>query len=527
MITPRYYQQDSTDAIFNYFFVKKGNPIAVLPTGSGKSLVQAMIVKKLLEDYPGQRVLLATHQQELISQNFDEITKYIPLVDIGIYSAGLNRRDTHNQVICGGIQSIYTKANELGAFTIMIVDECHLIPHKDNGMYRQFIADLLKLNPRMKIIGLSATPYRLDSGLLTEGKNKIFTDICYEISVKELIDNGFLCPLSSPSKALIHADTSKVHIRGGDFIESELFEACNNDEVIKGAVAEICKYSANRNKLLLFCPGIDHAIKTAKIMTESGIPCGVIHSKQSKKENKKILDEYRSGKLKALANVDVLTTGFNDKAIDLIALLRPTMSVGLYYQMVGRGLRLHESKNDCLILDFAENIKRHGPIDKIEIKKTNGEKSEISKAPMKECPNCHELCHLSVKDCPECGYVFISEEKPKHNTEASDLGVISTWKPPFEVEVKDVYYAEHNKNGQKSLKVTYAANFYEKYSEWICIEHSGYAREKARRWWIDRTQEEAPLLVEEALMQTEKIKKPLKIVVDNNSKYPKITQYIF
>jgi DNA repair protein RadD len=403
---PRYYQREALNSIFHYFQDDDStHPIISLPTGSGKSLVQAMLAEKILNEYPECRLLFLTHQQELIKQNHAELMELFDnlFIDAGIYSAGLKSRDTGNKILFAGIQSVYKKAKRLGEFNLIIVDEAHSIPKKGEGMYRRFFKDMMEIAPHCKIIGLTATPYRLDSGFLTDdfiiekkdndGKiikinMRLFDKIIYHISVSKLIDQKFLCPLIGKT-GIVRPDTSGVKMRGGDFIEHELDAVCNNAEIIRRAVTEIIALTENRNHVLLFCVSIAHAEAVKEEFVSQGADCAVIHSDLPVDVKDQIILDFKDQKIKYVANVNMLTTGFNAKHIDCIALLRPTMSPGLYYQICGRGLRTLKGKENCLILDYAGNIGRHGPIDKIDIIPKDGKRyGGVSCSPMKYCPEC-------------------------------------------------------------------------------------------------------------------------------------------
>lgn len=535
MLQPRYYQQQSIDAFFNYTSRNWGkHPIIVLPTGSGKSICQAYIVKKIL-DYQNTRILMITHQKELIKQNYLELTGNFDnaLLDIGIYSAGLNCRDTQNRIIFAGIQSVYKKAWELGWFDVILVDECHLIPHSGQGMYRTFMTDMMNINKNIVIGGFSATEYRMKEGILCEGDGKLFDDVCHKTTLKELIDpthyknldnKQYLCNLISKS-AINKADLSKVHIRGGEYIPGEMEKAFQTGDLVCRAVKEIKEFTPDRKKILVFTAGIAHCEDVTGKMIDQGLSARFIHSQQKDDINQKNIKDFKDGKFNYMINVNVLTTGFNEKSIDCIALLRATKSPGLYYQMCGRGLRMHPGKSDCLILDFGRNIERHGPIDKIEIRKKKDGTSEVKTAPQKECPECGILLPLAVMQCPECGYEI--EEKDKHEDEASDANVLSKWKKPKKIDIENIIYTRHEKIGKpNSLKVSYYYNIYESYSTWVCIEHGGFAQKKAMQWLKNVTDIEINS-VTDALKHCDNFREPTQIIVDLNSKFPNITGYIF
>ena len=197
MLTLRPYQQAAITAIYGYFETNTGNPLMVIPTAGGKSLVTAAFIEGVLKVWPDQRILIVTHVRELIAQNHAEMLGLWPEAPAGIYSAGLGKREAQARILFAGIQSIHQRAQEIGHTDLVLIDEAHLIPGKSNTMYRRFLDALSAINPALKVIGLTATPFRLDSGMLHEGEAALFTDIAYEAPVRDLIDLGFLSTLVS------------------------------------------------------------------------------------------------------------------------------------------------------------------------------------------------------------------------------------------------------------------------------------------------------------------------------------------
>lgn len=483
----RSYQQGAIDGLYNYFTHKRGNPLVVMPTGSGKSFVIAAFIKGIFDQWPDQRILMITHRKELIQQNADELRGHWPEAPIGIYSAGLNKRDTSAPILFCGIQSVYSKAELIGWADLILVDECHLVPRNSNTMYRKFLDDMLSFNKNMKIIGFTATHYRLDSGLLTEGDDRIFTDIAYNVDLKELINNGYLAPLVN-KKMTTEYNLVNVKIRGGDYIQKELAAAMDINEKTEAAVNEIIEYGVNRKSWLIFCAGVDHAIHTCEMLNAKGIKAAVVHGGTPQKERDQILYDYKRGEYRALVNCDVLTTGFNHKGIDLLGFLKPTESAALYVQMAGRGMRIEDGKIDCVVLDFAGNVERHGAIDLIDIKakKRMKEAGVDSEAPTKTCPECESIIFVGTRQCPDCGYVWETQPIVDLKPTASEADIISS-SNPIEYDVEHVEYFRHSKKDKPdSVRVEYFVNFYTKYSEWVCPDHGGYATTKAHAWFSER-----------------------------------------
>ena len=493
---------------------------------SGKSFVLAAFIREVLETWPDQRIMVLTHVKELIQQNFIELTQYWPLAPAGIYSAGLNRRETQAQVLFAGIQSVHNRADELKSFDLIMVDESHLVPRNSDTMYRRFLDDMLRINDLVKIIGLTATHYRLDSGLLTEGESRIFTDVAYEVPVKRLIDEGFLSPLVTKAPTTM-LDVSSVHSRGGDFIHSELQKAVDQVEINKAAVREILFYGHKRKSWLVFCTGIQHAYNVRDALREQNIIAETVTGETNAMERSYILDGFKSGAIRALTNCDILTTGFNAPRVDLLAILRPTQSTGLYVQIAGRGMRIAPGKENCLVLDFAGNIERHGPIDMVRPggHKGNGNGKGNGEAPVRKCPQCRSVVFTGFANCPDCGYEFPPPDI-RINPEASNKSIISNEKP-FWVEVDSICYSRHQKPGKPdSLRVDYHRGLIV-YSEWICLEHTGFAQRTAWNWWKRHGGDPTVITVSQALSVAPQLYAPTKIMVRENGKFWRIMRHQF
>ena len=474
----------------------------VVHHNTGKSLVLAQIAKDSVEKWNG-RVLILAHVKELLEQNADKIRKLCPELKIGIYSAGLRSRDTTEQVIVAGIQSVYNKACELDAFDLVIVDEAHLISSEGDGMYRTFLADMKVINPHVRVIGLTATPFRLKGGLICKPEN-ILNEICYEAGLKEMIQQGYLSPLISRA-GRTEANLANLHIRGGEFISDEVAAAMDNDALVTSACREIVELTRDRKSVLIFTASVDHCKHVAeKIQAFSGKECAIVTGDTSPAERAEIIARFKGEfipadlfgtpkpPLKFLANVNVLTCGFDAPNTDCVVMLRPTNSPGLLIQCAGRGTRLSPKtgKTNCLFLDYGGNILRHGPLDMIKIKEPGSGKG--GDAPAKKCPQCLALIHAGYTACPECGYVFPPKESNDKMTQtASSAGVISGQVDYTDYEVLDVYYCVHEKRGAdpdapKTMRVDYQVGFNEFKSEWVCPEHTGYARGKFEKWWHER-----------------------------------------
>jgi len=515
----RPYQAEAIASIFDWFAAGKDAPLIVTPTGSGKSVILGGFIKRALNDHPDTHILCVTHVKELVEQDANAIRRICPNTSVGIYSAGLGKRQL-KPVTVASIQSIYNKPAFFGRFDLIIVDEAHLIPHKSTGMYRKLLEASVAANPDVKLIGLTATPYRLDSGLLHEGEGAMFDGISYEANVADLIEQGYLCRLTAKHGDDVNLDG--VRTLAGEFNIAQLGERMSALELVEHHADLIVQRCANRNAWLIFCVTVEHASQVSAALLRRGIAASYVSGEDHNAWRDEKINAFKSGQLRALVNCSILTTGFDHPATDAVVMLRPTLSPGLYVQMVGRGLRLHDSKEDCLVLDFGGNVRRHGFIDAVEPPR-KGKKGENQEAPVKECPACHRLVAISLHVC-ECGHEF--EIAQRTNEKEAHVGaMLAAEVAPTKLAVRDTQYSKHvGKSGIPTLRVDYHCGL-RTVSEYVCIEHTGYAREKALRWWFERMPWHAPSTVDQALTMTQDLNEPTHIIVSFATKFPEIKSY--
>ena len=468
----RKYQSRSIEMLYSWIEKNKGHVCVVMPTGSGKSHVIAELCKNALQTWPETRILMLTHVKELIEQNAEKMRLHWPDAPLGIYSASVGQRQLGEPITFAGIQSVRNKAKEIGHIDLIVIDECHLVNHKDEGVYRKLIDQLTEINPDVRIIGYSATPYRLGHGSITD-EPAIFSDLIEPTSVLDLVQAQYLSPLRSKLTNYSY-ELDGLHKRGGDYIEKELAERINTDGQNVEVVDEIINRGRDRKTWLVFCSGVEHAYAVADRLRNRGISAETITGETPKATRESLLSDFRAGRLRALTNANCLTTGVDVPGIDLIALLRPTASPGLYVQMVGRGMRLAEGKSDCLVLDFAGAVKAHGPITDVRPPGKAGQ----GEAPLKACPECNELIHLSVMRCPACNYEFPPPPKPKPKLHDDDIMRIA----PFQMRVTDWRWDKHisRTSGLEMLRISYYSGLTnDPVREYMPVRHEGYAGRKA------------------------------------------------
>ena len=543
-IDMRRYQIDAVNAAISYLKENQGNPLIVAATGTGKSIIIASLIERVKKANPDVKVIVCTHVAELVEQNAKKLHAIMPDADIGIYSAGLGQKQRGHDITFAGIQSIFRQSP---LCHLLIIDEAHTISRNSETMWGSFISSLKAINPRLKVIGLTATDFRLDSGSLTHGEGALFDAVCFEYGLGRAIQDGYLCKLSTKSTETTY-DVSGVGRLGGEFKLKELEAATNIDALTVKAVDEMIRKASNRKSWLIFCNGVKHSFAVRDELRRRGIMTETVTGETPDYERNRILEEFKSGTIRAVTNNAVWTTGVDVPNVDMIGMLRHTMSAGLLLQMAGRGTRtvidlslyqtakdrrdaIAESyKPDCLFLDFAGNIRRHGFLDQIKAKEKKEKGDGV--APMKDCPECFSILHAAAKKCDDCGYEFLVNQEQK--IEKLYSGDVLGGAPETRL-VKSIMYMPHNvnKDGKTPcLRVKYIHDDMSSTSEYICLWHNGFAKQKALKWWKDRGGDMRPIdvldvenLIEQGFCND--LKLPSKITIKKEGKYDRITNYDF
>lgn len=552
LIQERDYQIEAVQSIFNYWEAGGENPLVEMATGTGKSVVIARTNKKLLEDYQGIRVLMLTHVRELVWQNCQALLRYWPQAPVGINSAGLKRRDLMSQILFGSIQSIIKHAKLIGPRDVVMVDECDLIPRDGDGQYRTLLEILRKERPNIRVCGFTATPYRLDSGRLDEGdEGRLFTDTVYSYDLARAVEDGWLAPLIA-KKGEHEIDVKGVKRAGGEFVQKDLEAAADDDEVIKGACDEMVEKGKDRLSWLAFCCGVKHAGKVRDALRERGVTCETVTHETPSSQRDTIFQAFKRKEIRCLTGMNVFTTGFDNPFVDMIGMLRPTCSTRLYVQSLGRGTRtvypsgfepnsatkqeriqaiLGSSKPNCLVLDFAGNVRRHGPVDAVTV--VGGKKKENEPKPgrtdpdtikARVCPQCLTYNPISALTCTGCDYQWPVE--PKHSAVSESLpimtkDIVAEWIP-----VADLNLDRHRKfdGGPDSMVATFECQDGREYRQWICFEHRGMAKEKAAFWWITLGgNRPVPEKIDDALARAAELHMPFAITVVKDGKWWRVS----
>ena len=516
------FQEEAVNAVFNFFRREKGNPLIVSPTGSGKSVIIAVFCQRVINKWPNQKLLIVSDDQEIVEQDYKAIKKQLPYSEIGLYSAGLKSRIIEN-ITVAAIQSIYKRPDLFKGFNLGLVDEAHKVPYKRKGRYHVFFKAL-----NIFWVGFTATPFRMECGLLTSGDNPFFTETVYEVFMEELVKEGRLCSLTSKRKPKVFMDTKGVKKVAGEFNLNSLSLKFDRPAITDLILDNLVNYYPERKKMLVYGIDIQHVNHITAGLNQRGMAAKALHTETASKR-KQIIQNFKNDEFPALVSVAMLTTGVNIPDVDTIVLMRPTNSLSLHIQIIGRGTRTAEGKKDCLVLDYANNLHRNGPVNNPVIRdKTPGKRE--GQAIMKDCPECFEILHIAVRKCPDCGFKFEFQHHLAPNAQlvnSLDLNVRS-WH-----DVKEIKYMEQltKKGSIPMLTVRYQCGL-RFFKEYVLLEHMNHiCQNRAASWWKKRWPKnlplKIPLTVNEALKHIGLLKTPKQIYVDSSSKFPNIRKYRF
>ncbi len=528
----RPYQQRAIDDLYHWWVAHPGHgasPLLVLPTGAGKSVVIAELVRLLWDTWPEDkpRTVVIVPSKELAEQNAAKLRAMLPgHLTVGYYSAAIGQKRPDADVIVATIGSVYKAAHLLGNIKTVLIDEAHLVNPEGVGRYRQFLGELARLCT-FRVVGLTATPFRGNGIWLTDGDDPLFTGVACTVRAGELLDAGHLAPLVRPADALTLIDTDGISTTGGDFNTEQL--GLRVEQYIAQCAQQTAHMARDRRAWIAFTPTVANAHQFAVELARHGISADVVTGDTPKAEREASIAEFRAQRVRCLVTVLALATGFDVPAVDCIAWLRPTRSPVLYVQGAGRGMRPAEGKTDCLWLDFTGTTARMGPVDEIRGKAKPTKPAEPGSPPHRICPECGERVPVAATECPSCGEVMPEPERLYAAAHASDAQVMAHGMPLLvRYAVSDVRYSLHRKEGKPdSMRVDYFAGLRRVACEYVCFEHGGFAGAKAAAWWARRTNLNAPDTTAEALhwVRNAYVERPTAIAVNEQGRWPEIAAF--
>ncbi|QDH84416.1 putative DNA helicase [Achromobacter phage vB_AxyS_19-32_Axy19] len=548
----RPYQVEAHNAFFVHYIERalKDHSLILMPTGTGKSPVIASIIQTAMRLFPTMRFLVLTGTRDLVEQDAKAIVQMNPNIPVGICCSGLNRTDVAHPVIVGSPGTVVSRIEAIGRIDVILVDEAQDVSDKIDSDYLKIIRGLTAMNPNVNLCGFTATAYRMGMGMLTNGG--VFKTIIYDCTTpahfEMFLKNGWLAPLvSGPTRSSY--DRSNLKVRGGDFTEASMDTVALNEAVTQACVDEYLAGTANRHSGLAFATSIKHAEMICDMMEAAGASATVIHSKLKKTQIDARMAEFKRGEHRYLINKDKYTVGFDHRPVDSLGIFRPTMSAGLWVQILGRGTRPYDPatapaelaryfqylKTSCFVFDFAGNILELGPIDSPRIPNKKGKGG--GDAPVRICPKCQMYNHASARFCGGpvetrvvgCGEEFHNELRIDLSNTGHALMSVMEEKIIEELPVSRVLYSPHTKEGRPTtLKATYYCRG-KSYNEFIAFEGQGFARKRAEWWYRERTGKHlVPPTTADVLSMTTLFKTPAVIHVHTNKRpYPEIVRHEF
>ena len=518
-VSLRDYQKMAIDSARTTIESGSNRPLIISPTASGKSIIIAGIVEAAFKKDSKIRILVLCFQGEILAQNEKAVLSLCPEISTGIYCASLKRKETDRNIIFASRDSLARDPLACGFFNFVIVDEAHSVPNHANCSFGKIFEAL----GHPIIIGFTGTPWRLDNGRIW-GTRGFFDKVAYNISMGLLIERGYLAPYKFPEQTneIIKTDIVAKSATG-DFNIEQLTALCSTDEILNQCLQTWLRLKKvdNRKVSIFFCCSLEHAAKVTGKLKSLQIETAYLDGTTKKKDRRQILKDCRAGKYEAIVNVGVLTTGVDIPVIDCVVMLRATLSASLYVQSIGRGLRLHERKKDCLIVDMTDNSARFGSIESPlqpkplpparcpnckQIKLSGLEKCpgcgidfKKGKAQTKDCQQCLTPNPTSAAKCSYCNEIFIT-----HNSDFHRPGQSKGW---FQVESYSWRYGQ-TKTGENCVIVDYKANGKE-FSQWLLFERKWARKERAQIKDMEKREIEM-------------------ICVDNiNAKYPQVKVVLF
>jgi DNA repair protein RadD len=420
----RPYQQDAVIELFQFCLGFEQRGLVVLPTASGKTVIFAELVRLLLKRHANYQVLLLGHTQEIVQQNEDKLLAIWPEAPVGVFCAGLGRREI-TQVISASRDSMVAQLSELPALDLVIIDEAHLITPEDSGRYQLILQHAKSKNPKLKVLGFTATPFRSRKGYLHDQQGlNLFDKVVYHKRIDELTKATYLCPLRAVAvnpKAV--ADTSKVRESKQDFNSADLNKVLNIEALSEAIVADWHCKTGGKLATVFYAASLTQAKLLQKILGQRGYKFPVIEGLTPKADRISWLEQFEAGQLMGLINYGTLTTGWDSPRMQCIVMARPTLSPGLFLQVVGRGLRTSPLKTETLLLDYGDNLHRFGPIERVR-PESEDRKRFLLKDKIKTCPVCDTLLSVYATECEHCTERF---DPPERFSECVDCGSLSDY----------------------------------------------------------------------------------------------------
>ena len=521
----RDYQAKAVGAV-KWALVKKDNCLLVAPCGAGKTVIFSEVVSWLHQS--GRKCLILLDRENLVSQTAKRMAEHIgPYVGVACSSVS-SRKDLRKPVVVASRQTLapmLKNGSKNYKTNIVILDEAHLCNPKA-GQYKDILNQLKENHPALRVMGCTATPYRLSGGKIYGKSDSLFDEVDYRVTTEELLNNGYLVPLSwKIRKSDLNAQLDLVKKSStGDLNEAEQYKVLGKDTYVRGVFDAWAEYCRDR-KTAIYALNIQHAELIKSVFESEGIKVWLIHSKMNTKQVRKCIAEYTAGN-GVIINVGILTIGTDIPSISSIILARRTLSTALFFQIVGRGARISPGKQDCLVVDLCANALIHGIDPDNPVRNEKEERTWDIEPKIKVCPMCETAHSLSARACKECGFEFPYEEKePEEVRDSGDKPELVDFDGFRKVECDHVrYYLHPGKNGKPpTIRAEYRRVGVVVGKQWLCPQHIGFPKQKAGRYWRELGGKwPVPKTVVEWIQRNGELEHRLILTINFTGKYPEI-----
>ncbi len=539
-VTLRPYQEEALAAVVSACLEERFLLLQAA-TGAGKTILFSELIKRFMGEYD-MRIAIVAHREVLVRQAYEKLLKVWPeaVMHVGLACSSVSSEVRVDRPVTIG--SPQTLARRLGVMPpphLVIRDEVHrLPPANEKSQDRELIDAWTGYYPELRVLGVTATPFRFGHGYIygercRPGKKNWFPRLHYSIGISTLQDQGFLVPYRALEAENIDAELAGVRTDKGEFNTADLAGIMSKEVHVGSAVNAYQEHGQGRRHVVAFCVTIDHAEKVRSAFEAAGYQSGIVHSQMSKEARDFALRRFDAGELRVICNVGVLTEGWDSTAVDCLIMCRPTLSPALYVQIIGRGLRTHPGKTDCLVLDLSGNCARHGDPDdpRVTVPGQNKRKVQASDEPVgKICPACKLLAPSGAVECRECGHEFPRPVVQEIN-EAVSLRDVH-W-APFPVRVDSARAESYlSRAGNRMLKV--AMTCFNGGTVPILVNHfmdieghaSSYGQSKAFMLWRRLSGgQEPPRTVDEAVTRFGEITLPAEVLIKQDGKYFNVTRW--
>jgi DNA repair protein RadD len=539
MLVLRAYQEQIVDALIKAFEVDK-RILLQLPTGGGKTIIFAEIVRRLMLEYSEMRTLIVMHREILVRQTVEKMLFVWPNAPIGIACASVGEKSVHMPLTIASYQTLISRLGELEPVDLVIVDEAHHIPPTKKikaptdkpSQYHKLFDVLQRCSPALRILGVTATPFLAGHGYLygdgcKKGSVNFFPKLTYQQKISALQSEGWLAPYRAKSIENIEGELKAVKKSNGDFALNELERVMVKAVHLESAVRAYQEFGENRRHCVIFAATIAHAEELVRCFKGEGLNAQAVHSELGKLERAQVLADFKSGALPIIINVSVLTEGWDEPHVDLILFCRPTLSTGLYVQMIGRGLRPCANKSDLLILDLSGNCLRHGDPDEPFVEIPSGIQRAKREGAWKPCPECGRVVSITALTCPDCAHEFPMrfEEAAAGRLVGRDLPFTPQKRALLKVEA----YPYVSRAGNYMLRIDAHVDEEGIVSTFLDVEgKSGlYGKMRAKQFWDKHCQSEInkggyPISVDEYAEYFDVLTMPSEVYVKQDGRYKKI-----